>query len=235
MKNNKRLLLFILFFYSLFIHSQSSEELNNYVQSKTGIQNSLLFNGITYTNNYRVLSTKNQFLNESLAYSKGTIFTEGISFTDLEIKYDVFSQEIVIKPDPETSHLGIIINSSKLDGFKLFNKTFINIRNDSIVKGYYELAVELSFLKLLIKHKKDKIRKLNEKTIHYEFENKYEYAIINDNKYFIVNSKKNWIEIYPKFKKEIKKFYSSNKSLEKKEEIVFMKKLAQYINNLNIQ
>lgn len=235
MKNNKRLLLFILFFYSLFIHSQSSEELNNHVQFKIGIQNSLLFNGITYTNNYRVLSTKNQFLNESLAYSKGTIFTEGISFTDLEIKYDVFSQEIVIKPDPETSHLGIIINSSKLDGFKLFNKTFINIRNDSIVKGYYELAVELSFLKLLIKHKKDKIRKLNEKTIHYEFENKYEYAIINDNKYFIVNSKKNWIEIYPKFKKEIKQFYSSNKSLEKKEEIVFMKKLAQYINNLNIQ
>ena len=49
MKNKKRHILFLLFISSISIYSQTSEELNNYVQSQIGIQNSHLFNGETYS------------------------------------------------------------------------------------------------------------------------------------------------------------------------------------------
>ncbi|CAM3842415.1 MULTISPECIES: hypothetical protein [Flavobacterium] len=235
MKNKKRLILFLLFISSISIYSQTSEELNNYVQSQIGIQNSHLFNGKTYSNNYRVLSTKNQFLNESLNYSKGVIVTQGILFNDLELKYDVFNQELIIKPDPETSHLGIIIDTTQLNSFKLFDTTFINLKSGSIDNGFYESAIDLPKIKLFIKHRKNKIKKLDKKTIHYEFENKYEYVLYTDFDYKLADTKENWIKIYPDFKKEIKKFYSSNKTLEKLDKTAFMKKLTFYINTLNKQ
>jgi len=233
MKNIKRFNLFLFLFISIQSHSQLVSEINNYVDSKIGIQNSYLFNGKTYSNNYRVLSKKNQFLNENTSYTIGSITCQQISFNSVELLYDVFSQELIIKPDSKTSLFGIVIDTSKLDGFKMYDKTFINIKKQNEIRGFFELSIDKSFLKLLIKHNKKRQKLLDKNSIYFEFENDYDFVLFHKNKYIEVNSKKDFLQTFPNFKKNIKEFYAKNHLLEKNDKKEFMKKIVLYLNILN--
>lgn len=233
MKNIKRFNLFLFLFISIQSHSQLVSEISDYVDSQIGIQNSYLFNGKTYSNNYRVLSKKNQFLNESTSYTIGSITCQQISFNSVELLYDVFSQELIIKPDSKTSLFGIVIDTSKLDGFKMYDKTFINIKKQGEISGFFELSIDKPFLKLLIKHNKKRQKLLDRNSIHFEFESNYDFVLFHKNKYVEANSKKDFLKIFPIFKKGIKEFYAKNHLLEKNDKKEFMKKIVLYLNILN--
>lgn len=232
MKIKKKYLIPLFFLIAIPSQSQLVTSIKDYVDAQIGIENSYLFNGKTYSNNYRVLSKKNQFLNENISYSKGNITTQQITFKNLELQYDLFSQELIIKPDSETSLFGIIVDTTKLDRFELDNMVFINIKNQKEFNGFYELASDKSNFKLFIKHKKTKRKLLDKKTIHYEFDNKYEYVLHDNQNFRTINSKKECLQILPDSKKEIKNFYSKNNYTYKTNQREFMKRLVDYLNTL---
>lgn len=232
LKIQKRYILFIFFFIVTPSQSQLITEINDYVDSQIGIQNSYLFNGKTYSNNYRVRTNKSQFLIENSNYSIGKITTQGITFKDLELQYDLFSQELIIKPDSKTSLYGIVIDSTKLERFEIDNMVFYNLRNLEAPNGYYELALDKPNFKLYIKHKKTKRRLLDKKTVYYEFNPKYEYFLYNNQNFISINSKKECLAVLTNYKKEIKDFFSKNNSIKNTNEKEFMKKLVIYFNTL---
>lgn len=225
------LVLFIISLGSLF--SQNSNELSDYLHSKTGVQNSHLFNGSPYSNEFRVLSKKNQFLSNSLDYTKGSVTTaDNITFNHLDLRYDLFNQQLIIKPDQTTSHLGIIIDSVKIKQFTLYNHTFVNIKDYSKASGFCELAVDFPFFKLFIKHQKNKFKFIDGTLIHYEFENLYYYFIQKETNYYPINSKKEIIRLFPELKKDINLFYKQNQILERTNKYDFIKKLSIHIHSL---
>lgn len=232
LKIQKRYILFIFFFIVTPSQSQLITEINDYVDSQIGIQNSYLFNGKTYSNNYRVRTNKSQFLIENSNYSIGKITTQEITFKDLELQYDLFSQELIIKPDSKTSLYSIVIDSTKLERFEIDNMVFYNLRNLEVPNGYYELALDKPNFKLYIKHKKTKRRLLDKKTVYYEFNPKYEYFLYNNQNFISINSKKECLAVLPNYKKEIKDFFSKNNSIKNTNEKEFMKKLVIYFNTL---
>lgn len=232
LKINKKYFFFLFFIIAIPSKSQTITEINEFVERQIGIQNSYLFNGKTYSNNYRVLSKKNQFLNENSNYSYGTIRTEHITFKNVELQYDLFSQELIIKPDSKSSLFGIIIDTTKLEHFELDNMVFYNIKNHVDHNGFYELAVDKPHFKLYIKHKKTKRKLLDKKSIHFEFDSKYEYVLFDNQNFTTISSKKDCLLLLPNFKKEIKSFYATNNYLKKNNERTFMKKLADYLNTL---
>ncbi|WP_130735977.1 hypothetical protein [Flavobacterium sp. J27] len=233
MKILKEYLFFIFFLTTITLKGQSIKEINTYVDSEIGIQNSYVFNGKIYINPYKVLSKKNQFLNYNTNYTKGSVTIQNITFKELELQYDLYSQEIIVKPDSKTSLYGIVADTSKIERFTIYDLTFVNLKNTGTqnLNGYYELSVDKA-IPLYIKHKTNRYKLLDKNSVHFEFEPKYEYYIFNNDTYINVASKKDLIKIFPYFKKELKLFYSKNIYLEKNEPREFMRKLILYTNKL---
>jgi hypothetical protein len=216
---------------TLEVYSQDYHEIVNYHDSIVGKQNSFLFNGKIYTNLYRVKTNKNQYYGENIEYINGSLTTEGLCFNNLELKYDLFSQELIIKPFYKSTYVGVIIDKAKLDNFTLLGKKFVNIKNySSDINGYYEIITDTKKIKFFIKHKKKQFEKLDEARPFYEFENYYNHVCFFQNHYSIIKNKKDFFKIFPGFKKEINKFYLENKFLFKENRYEFIKKISKFID-----
>lgn len=235
MKVTKRVFLILFFLVSIQSKSQSLNSIFDYFDSQVSPQNSHLFNGRLYINSYLVLNSKNQFLKANKNYTIGNITIENITFNQIELQYDLFSQELIVKPDPKTSLYGVIVDSTKLTHFTMYGLHFVNLKSteNSSLQGIYELSIDKP-IALLIKHKARRFKKLDKNSIHYEFEPKYDYYIAYNNNYITVHSKKDCIKLFPEFKKEIKNFSSENAYIEKNDPKEFMKKLVLYINTLKV-
>ena len=233
MKATKRVLLILFFLVSIQSISQSLNSISDYFDTQVSHQNSHLYNGRLYINSYLVLNSKNQFLKTNKNYTKGSITIENITFNEIELQYDLFSQELIVKPDPKTSLYGVIVDSTKLTHFTMYGLHFVNLKNvvTHSLQGIYELSIDKP-ISLLVKHKAKRFKILDKNLIHYEFEPTYNYYLVYNNNYIPVNSKKDCIKIFPNFKKEVKNFYSENAYTEKNDPKEFMKKLVLYINTL---
>ena len=229
MKVTKRVLLILFFLVSIQSKSQSLNSIFDYFESQVSPQNSHLFNGRLYINSYLVLNSKNQFLKANKNYTIGNITIENITFNQIELQYDLFSQELIVKPDPKTSLYGVIVDSTKLTHFTMYGLHFVNLKSTE----NSSLSIDKP-IALLIKHKARRFKKLDKNSIHYEFEPKYDYYIAYNNNYITVHSKKDCIKLFPEFKKEIKNFSSENAYIEKNAPKEFMKKLVLYINTLKV-
>ena len=217
MKKNKlhHLLLFIILFTST-IYGQNIDSIYELHDSIIGTQNSHLFNGKIHTNVFRVLSNKNQFFNESVDYITGNITIDDISFTDVQLKYDVYSDELIIKPNFEITQFGIVIDPTKVNHFKLLNKNFIYLEKE----GYYELITKNENYKFLIKHKKIILKKLEKEYVFYEFKNDYSYYCYYNNNLITLKSKKDFTKTFPNHKEKIESFYSQYNYLLKKKRYI---------------
>jgi hypothetical protein len=97
----------------------------------------LLYRGVIWTNKYRRFNGDQFFLTPM--FIPGTVSINGRTYKNLRIKYDIYSDELIIPLNMEEI---IQLNKEMIDSFSLSfeNKTyrFINSRNDSIsgLNGY---------------------------------------------------------------------------------------------------
>lgn len=242
MKREIVLKVVVLFFYLLpnLILSQSQVKQKNVYKlydSIVGEGNIGLYNGLIYKKKHLSSDKSHEFYN-SFNFIKGNIVYDSQPYFDIDIKYDVFNENIVVKLPFKGTFKVITLLNDKVNEFSINDKKFVNINNyfDSI-KGtdlsiFYEVISEKNQIKILKLYKKEKREKLDKEYRYEVFKDKDEYYTVLNNSLYELKNKRDLIDILPDLKNQINLFYKSQKKLSKSDNEAFLKLLASHFNNL---
>ncbi len=230
---------FSFFFVSYFSQSQTQNTQKNYYKwfdKQVGVENTGLNNGVRYKELYRIKNGKHKFY-LSPNFIRSDIFYRGQPYYDIEMKYDLFEDQIIINLPTQQGFSTFQLIKDLIDNFSINNKKFIQLTNNEVsnssnkISGFYEISFNSSNFILYKKYLKNRIKYLEYKVIYSEFINKYEYYIYYNNKYYLIEKKGDFRKIFPIQMKVISSFYYSNKILLKSNYDLFMIQLSNKINN----
>jgi hypothetical protein len=170
----------------------------------------LLYRGVIWTNKYRRFSGDQFFLTP--VFMPGSVSVNGRTFKNLRIKYDIYSDELIIPLNMEEI---IQLNKEMIDSFSLNyeNKTyrFINFRDDSLsrLSGYCNLLYN-GKSSLYVKYRKN-ISTAVTITSDGEFNQVSRIFFAEGDVNYPIKSIGDLLKIISGHKEEIKDFISRNK------------------------
>lgn len=230
-------LIFSIFLNVFTIHCQTNENssLYDYFDKAVGKDNLNINNGIVHSEPFRTITNKNRYYIDE--FNIGELSFEGEIYADVNIKYDVYEDQVIYKQNGETSNLPITLIKDKIDFFTIKNKKFVNLKLESnkfpkIIHGIYEENFAESNISLYIKHRKEKIKVLQADIVYYNYIYYTDFIIKFNNFFYKVQSEKDIKAIFPSYKKEINAFYKTNKKLEHSDKKQFIENLTKQINGL---
>lgn len=235
-------LLFFYLFYSINSFSQNSIETKSvykWFDSVVGIGNTGLFNGYSYVHKYRTLKGNNEFY-LNLDFLKGSIKYDNEFYFDIEMKYDVFHDEVIVKLPSDYTFDYLRLIKEKVKSFTLKNAQFIYFsENDlkdfpQIKTGFYEMLYQSDMVDLFVKHSKNRFENFDRDFLYNQFKEHENYYIVYKKQWYLLKSKIDIIDIFVNNKSDIKNFYRANRKLKKQNYPEFLKRLFGYISNLRI-
>lgn len=241
-KKSTFLILFGLFLNIFNIHSQTNNEIvtYNWFDKTIGKENLDIINGVTHTNPYTT-TVRNTHLYYIDEYLLGKLIYEGQTYYNVNLKYDIYRDILVLNPFGESENIGINVITNKVESFSIQDKNFVNItKKDPIVAefspGYYEENKIAPNFIFYIKHHKNQQKVITEGVLSYTFRENTSFFLDFKNKIYPIKSKNDIIKLFPEQKKQINGFYLMNRELRNSDENQFMRNLMKYINNsLSIQ
>ncbi|WP_281323327.1 hypothetical protein [Flavobacterium aestivum] len=237
--------LLILFITTAFkTYSQTNSEISLYTKfdSIVGKKNLEIYNGPRQINYYRTFDKSHSYYSTD-NFTLGNVLYNKQYYYDIELKYDVNNDQLVIKPIDEYNYLGIILSKEKTASFTINKRKFVNLNYGNpilpeYINGYYEEIIIGNTLIFYIKNQKTRKKIIDnkqtsdgtEQITYDEFTDKNTYYIKLKNTFYSINSKKEIITIFPENKKEIKEYYSKNSELEQSNKELFLENILKYIN-----
>jgi hypothetical protein len=242
LKNQKPqllLLLPLLLFTTSPVHSQSKSEeasLYNWFDDIVGKENPEINNGTLYVNIYGPTNNNHNFYNTN-EYIKGDLSYGGQDFYTINLKYDIVTDELILKRVGDYNYLDINLIKKKIESFTINNRTFLNLDNilktaENKLGGFYEQNLIGNDFTFYIKHHKKFQKNLTTGSIVYEFSEDNSYYIEQKNIFYNIASKNDLITIFPKHKAYINNYYNQNNSLKKSNGDLFYENLIKNLNNL---
>ncbi|NOQ91307.1 MAG: hypothetical protein GQ552_01165 [Flavobacteriaceae bacterium] len=218
----------------------NSNEKNNYkwFDNSVGIENTGLFNGLRYKEEYRTLDGSHKFY-LSPNYINGNIVYDGQAYYDIKMKYDLFEDEIIVNLTANSGSSILQLLIDKIDAFSINENNFTKlhdnpiINSSEIITGIYQIIYQSPNLVCYKKNKKNAKKNLTKKNIYYSFKSEDSYYFYLNNDFFLVSSKRDFTKIFPDYKKEINSFYTNNKFLLNSNPDAFMTKLSSKLSDLN--
>lgn len=241
---HKKKSFFILFGLILNIHMIRSQvnDVNtyNWFDNTIGKENLDIINGVPHTNPYKTAkeSINLYYIN---AYELGNLTYDGQIYYNVNLKYDIFRDILVLSPSDQAQNIGINIIKNKVKSFSIKDINFVNINNQNnkdlkLSNGYYEENKHYPYFTFYIKHYKDQQKITNDEGIFYLYKESPSYFIDLKNTVYHIKSKNDLIKLFPEQKKQISEFYLMNRELKKTNSNLFMRNLMKYISNsLTIQ
>jgi len=211
----------------------------NSFDSIVGLNNIGIYEGILYQDKYRGKDGNHKFYKDT-DFIKGEIIYKNLPFYNIEMKYDLFNDIIIVHPPSQSQFYAIQLPNEKIDEFIIEKHHFIKITGkfemffNKYTSGFYEFLYKNDRLKLFKKNRKIRKERTGEYFGYSVFLDKNEYLIKKEDEYYKIKSKKYLIKLFPNLKKEIKHFYSSNKHLLKSDKDTFMINLIKHISHLII-
>lgn len=241
MKNYQKKTIYLSIFASLlnisYTHSQSAEKssLYDFFDETVGKDNLNINNGIVHSEPFRPIAGKSRYYTEE--FNIGDISFEKQIYSNVNLKYDILTDQVVYKQNGSSENLPINLISEKVDYFFIKNKKFVNIKPNEgktsvIVKGFYEESYSGDNVSLYIKHSKEKVKVFQSDGVYYNFIYKINYFLEYNNYFYKVESEKDFKKIFPNYKKEISNIYNTDKKLERSDKMKFMENLTKQINGL---
>ncbi|MCM4156201.1 hypothetical protein DHD80_09315 [Gramella sp. AN32] len=216
-----------------FAQENVNAELLTALNIRSGYKNLGLVNGVEYIETYRSINAEHQFLIGRDFY-KGTLEYQGQFYKDIELKYDIFRDILVAKLQRGVQGTLILeLIKDHVTRFSLEDKKFLNVQDTdlNLSKGFYEVILEESNLKLLKKHRLNAREKQDRSMAYYEFEKlDSEYYYVLNNGGYIAADRSDLLEILPDCKNEISKQFKANRSLKRKNPDQFWKELGVSLN-----
>lgn len=231
------LILFGLFLNIYSIHSQTNNEVAtyNWFDKNLGIESLDLKNGPAHLNFDKTANNENRYYTDD--FKSGSIIYNNQNYFDLYLKYDIYADELVLRPYKESNTTKINVVKDYVSSFKIGNQKFVNLKELSapnFKKGYYEEVILAANTILYIKYYKERNNVMKENIAYIAYLPKYDYILLKGKDFYLINDKKEIIKLYPEEKRKINDFYFKNRSLKKEDLSLFMKSLMKFINNLNL-
>lgn len=192
-----------------------------------------LYNGVKYNEVLRNPDIDRGhpfFISENLI--QGTILHNYIEYSNTPLQYDIITDQIITVL-PNTNYK-ISLIKDQVQSFTLLGHHFVNLKNEGIAAGFYELLFN-DKVKVLAKRTK----KLSESSSNYNmvlrknYFLKSEWYVFNDNQYFLIRNKKALILVFEDQEQKINSFVRTIKTSFKKDREKFIVQLATYYNSLN--
>ncbi|MFI5158215.1 MAG: hypothetical protein ACHQF4_05075 [Sphingobacteriales bacterium] len=195
---------------------------------------SRLYNGMQH-DQYDPHIKGNAYFNDIDSLTKGSVFYDGYLYTNENMMYDIYKDEVVIVIYNNFMRISLI--SEKVRDFDLLNQHFIYLKNDpansnSLKSGFYD---ELYGGKIQVLSKKTKsIQNSTDYTgnITPYFLPAKDYYLLKNGKYYTVNSQGAFLDALSDHKKEVKQFIRSNSIKFKKAPEQAMTAIAAYYDHL---
>ncbi len=239
MVNSSFILRHVICFFCIFnIYGQdkTNSALNNWYDNATEKENLDINNGKIQNILYRSLPTKHPYLLDE-KFVKGNIVTTENTFYDLDLRYDINTDELIMKPFGEQQNRSVILSPENIKSFEINNKKFINLNkskanNPEIVSGYYEVSLTNNSISFYIKYHKDRKELLLNESVKSDFYEVDEFIVFVNNTYNIVKSRRDLTKLFPDYESNINNFYNLNTSEQKDDKTLFMGSVMKYISNL---
>ncbi len=208
-------------------YGQNTANINEYYSLFDKVvdqKNTGLNNGIVYKELFRTLQGNHQFSNPK--FQLGSVNYDNQKYSNVLLKYDVYSDNLIVKLANEVGDDQIILVKSKIESFIIKGHYFIKSPF-----GFIALVYQNKSMKILKKHKKTHHEKIKRNNLYSVFKSQYKHILIYNNEYYILKNKKSIISIFPLLKKEIIEFYRNNKLTFKSNPDYFYTNLFKNINN----
>lgn len=204
-------------------------EFDNQIQPKNAAYN----NGKIHFNAYRSIDkTFRYYL--SADYVTGDIVYNGQIYGNIALKYDLLSDELIIKFEGENNQMGFNAVKQKVNGFYIGGLRFSNldlVPHPGFISGFYE-QTDAGKITLYTKFAKIQFEALTNEKKFYTYKERNEFILHCENEWFVIDSQRDAARAFPKFEKNIRKFFKTNAPLEKADRRQFMKKLAAHLGTL---
>lgn len=216
-------LLLSFFIYSSILMAQTKQLDNqtyDWFDQIIGNSNSGFFKGVLYVEKYNVINDQHNFFKSS-NFMKGSVDYFGTKFSNLELKYNVFEDQLLAR------HMGInyaqvivILEKNEITDFSIDKHFFKNInflktKKNKEVWGFVEVLIENDVLIFYKKHRKKIIKKTNDKMLTHTFKNSSSYYVFYNNEWVELKNKKNVDAVFYQYEVELNKIYSKYKSSRK--------------------
>ena len=240
LKRFAALKLLIVCLFATSIHQLGAQETTNsaylnWFDNKVGIENTALYEGIVYRESYRTINEKVKFFKSAQWYS-GSVVYSGQEFFNIQLKYDIFGDQLILKQLDRLGGGAIILIKSKISSFQIEDTKFVHIVSDesgSTIDGFYELLWTDTDARLLAKHQKNDFVRKDRRASYYEFvDEKKQYMLDWAGKYYPINKKKELTDLFPELKKQVDNFYQKNKRLRTRDNDAFMISLIRNVDQL---
>jgi hypothetical protein len=177
-----------------------------------------VFSGDEYVENYRVLNDRHKFF-DSPNFNVGSIVYEGQPYFNLQLKYDLFEDQLLLKHQTPSISPTLIVDSYKVSSFEINGHQFKNIQQlingSSKPLGFLEIILTNDSLVLYKKLKKRIRTKTNDKTRYYEFKEDNAYYIFYNDSFFRLKNSANISTIFPNYISQLKTIESQYRSIKK--------------------
>ncbi len=208
----------------------------NWFDELVGIENTGLYKGIVYTEKYRTINEHTKFY-FSPNFLPGSVVYDGQSYFNIEMKYDVFEGDILVRVQNRLGGTTLLLIRDKIDGFTINDLDFIKIDDkdseENNITGFYEVALKNSKFTFYQKHIKNRFKRKDRSTIYYEFKNATnEYLLFYNNKYHVIKNRKDVSKLFPSLKKDLDTFYNITGSYKNSNPNEFMLSLIRRVDIL---
>lgn len=209
----------IFFLFSLFLSSNLCGQVgtyetdyHNWFDSITRIENSEPHQGVVYVERHRTKGKKTKFFPKP-DFVLGSIVFDGQPYFDLNLKYDVYDDELLMRVDRRLGGSVLQLYKTKVDRFTIGGHDFTKIDDSKIASGFYEVSLEKSFFCLLKKHRKNPIEQLGKKLIFYDFEDgKKECFLYYQQNYHPIKKVSDLTNLFPEYTEQLKSFNKNQNS-----------------------
>ncbi|PTT15819.1 hypothetical protein DBR27_03090 [Flavobacterium sp. HMWF030] len=240
MKNHKKhhicilIFGFLLNFSNLYSQYNKDESFHNWFDNIVGKENLNISNGPIYKDSYITLGDNSMYYIAN-NFMKGNVTYDGQTYYDINIKYNLYKDELIINPIGESKYSSLLLSQNKTSGFYVNGKNFVKLDKNlsplpQLTTGYYEVNALREGFNFYIKHSKKIESKTQDLKSYSYFTENNSYFIFYKNTFYSSNSKSDLIKIFPNQKKQINDFYAMNREIRKSDNDQFMINLLKHIN-----
>ena len=227
-------LLFLLNIGAVYSQTTSGNSLYKWYDKSVGKENLDINNGTLYSNYYKTVNNTHSYINSEV-FENGNVVYENQTYTDIVLNYDVFKDDLLMKPNGVNDRRSVILIPQKIQSFTFSGKSFINLNYTQtstvdFIKGFYEENFVGDKFTFYIKHAKEKREMTSEGKIYDNFKEKNEFVLNFKNKFYDINSKRNILAIFPELKNQIEDYYLLNNKIEESNKTQFMESLLRHLN-----
>lgn len=217
---------------------ENESSIYSWFDGMIGKTNSGIFVGTEYVEHYRMLNEEHKFF-DNPNFVNGSVIYDGQPYFDLELKYDLFEDQLLLRYSDQPNSPTLILDKQKVSGFTIKGHQFknlpLNSTSDSNPYGFLEVLLSNDSIILYEKHHKKIRTRMNDKIQFYEFKERNSYFVFYKGNYYQIDRKRSLASIFPNYKVDLKAIENRYKKIRKDNPGTYLKSVLEDLFNYMVR